>query len=168
MQQQPHWRPGERPIESIEQAVAWAKAWVYLQEQPPSRFYVSALEVELVFILPDQRLASAGTLWLRGHEEQDGQIFVSLWLGSAVIRRAHLNANHREPDAGPITHGTHIHFPTSVFREIGRRGRSRAYPWDVPDATSLRDAVRLFAQHLNVISSPDEQRRLLENSNGLQ
>ena len=73
------------------------------------------------------------------------------------MRRGHIDGGHQEPDGGPVTFGPHIHFPTTVFREIGNQGRSRTYSWSISPGVSLRKAVSSFAQELNIRGEPDEK-----------
>ncbi len=159
---QAHWRVGERSIDWIEQAVDRPKSWTLLTELPPSSNHVTAFEAEVRFVTPSP-LEERGTMWLRSHEEQNGQLIVNLWQGNTVLRRAHIGANHKEPEDGPLISGPHVHFPTSAFPNISSRGsRSRAYRWDVEASLSLRLIVQLFVLHVNISSIPSEQQRLSE------
>ena len=155
------WRPGEGLIPLVENAVAAPKVWDLLVELPPSTAYLDGYEAEVEFANVDDDISRDLPLLLRGHEEVGGAIFVSLYFGNTVLRRAHIGGNHREPDGGTLIEGPHIHYPTNVFPQIGsRRARSRANLWLIPNAISLRQAIRLFAGEVNIIGQPQEQTRL--------
>ena len=163
-----HWRQGERPIAWVEAAVSTTKRWGLMQELPPSRSHVTAFEADVSFVYPSH-LNTRGALWLRAHEELDGQVLINLWLGNIVLRRAHIGANHQDPDNGPLVSGPHIHFPTSAFPNIAGRGsRSRAYCWDVDMTLSIRETIDLFALHTNIVFSHTEQQRLTEGPDELR
>ena len=166
MRSSAHWRPDERLIDWVEETVSSPKIMGPLREELLSMGIVTALEAEVSFV-DSNPLASRGPMTLRAHEEYDGQMIITLWIGNTVIRRAHLGANHREPDAGPIIYGPHIHFPTSAFANIGSRGsRSRAREWDIdPSSLTLRDVIQLFAAHVNIQESSERHREIMEGSN---
>jgi hypothetical protein len=156
-----HWRQGEGYVEWVEQAVAALKVWELLVELPPSSQHQDAYEAEVEFATPNPDLAGRGPLLLRAHGEEGGAIFISLFAGNTVLRRAHIGGSHQEPGGGPLIAGPHIHFPTNVFPNIGsRHHRSRVDPWSVPPTTSLREAIALFAREVNIIGEPQERRRL--------
>ena len=162
-----HWRPGEALIGWVEEAVSRAKTWQLLKELPPSFQYRIAYEAELHFGPAIPALFRRGSLWLRAHQEHSDEMLIGLWLGQTVLRRAHIGANHQEPDAGPVIRGPHIHLPTTAFPNIGTRGsRSRAYAFNIPQTASLRHAIQLFSQHVKIIGTPAETRRL-EETNGM-
>lgn len=167
MNRRGHWRRGERLIEWVEESVRLSKEWRSLEESPPPSGCVAAFESELAF-MERTPLSARGDLRLRGHEELDGQVIINLWQGNVVLRRAHLGANHREPNAGPLIRGPHVHFPTSAFSNISGRGRSRAYEWEVDTMLPLREVARLFARHVNIVENPDIQKRLGDAPNELQ
>lgn len=157
-----HWRIGEDYIEWVERAVETPKIWDLLVELSPSAQYQDAYEAEVEFATPNADLTERGALLLRAHREEGGAIFVSLFAGNTVLRRAHIGGSHQEPSGGPLIEGPHIHFPTNVFPNIGRRHhRSRVYPWSVLPSTPLREAIALFAREVNIIGEPQEQKRLL-------
>jgi hypothetical protein len=161
----PHWRSGEQYIPWLEKAVEAVKTWRLLVELPPSTEHSDAYEADVEFVGDDPELARHESVLLRGHQEAGGQIFVTLFLGTTVLRRGHIGGNHQEPDGGQLIDGPHIHYPTSVFSNIGsRRARSRAYRWSVPDDVSLRQAIMLFAAEVNIFGQPEEQTRLLGGS----
>lgn len=81
-----------------------------------------------------------------------------------MIRRGHIDGGHQEPDAGPFIEGPHIHYPTSVFSDIGNRGRSRVYAWSINRDVSLKEVVMRFVRDLNISGQPEEQPLLLEDS----
>ena len=167
MNRRGHWRRGERLIERVEESVRLPKEWRSLEELPPPSGCVAAFESELAFI-ERTPLSARGDLTLRGHEEFDGQVIINLWQGNVVLRRAHLGANHREPNAGPLIRGPHVHFPTSAFSNISGRGRSRAYEWEVDTMLQLKEVARLFARHVNIVENLDIQKRLGDAPNELQ
>ena len=70
-------------------------------------------------------------------------------------RKTELGANRREPNAGHLIRGPHVHFPTSAFSNISGRGRSRAYAWEVDTMLPLNEVARLFARHVNIVGNPD-------------
>ena len=169
MEPESHWRPDETLIDWVEEALRWPKVWELLEELPPSIQHNSAYEAELHFVPQRPDLSRRGPLWIRGRQEHGGTIFINIWLGGSVLRRAHIGNIHQDPGAGPIIRGPHIHFPTTAFSNIGTRGtRSRAYEWNVSSSLSLRDAVQSFSQHVYIIGEPDEQRRLMEEPDGLR
>lgn len=157
-----HWRLGEQYISWVERAVQTEKVWDLLVELPPSSQHLDAYEAEVEFVATDTELTRRGSLLLRANQEPGGAIFVTLYLGTTVLRRAHIGGNHQEPDGGPLIEGPHIHDLTSVFHSIGsRRARSRAYPWAVPAVVSLRRAIEFFVREVNIVGQPQEQTRLL-------
>jgi hypothetical protein len=156
-----HWRIGEEYIEWVERVVDAPKIWDLLVELPPSPQHQDAYEAEVEFSTPTPDLTERGLLLMRAHREEGGAIFITLFAGNTVLRRAHIGGSHQEPDAGPLIPGPHIHYPTTVFQNIGsRHARSRAYPWSTPPFTSLREAIGLFAREVGIIGDPQEHTRL--------
>ena len=167
MNRRGHWRRGESLIEWVEESVRLRKAWRSLEELPPPSGCVVAFESELAFIARTP-LSARGDLRLRGHEELDGQVIINLWQGNVVLRRAHLGDNRREPNAGHLIRGPHVHFPTSAFSNISGRGRSRAYAWEVGTMLPLNEVARLFARHVNAVGNPDILKRFGDAPNESQ
>ena len=160
-----NWRPGEQYIQWVESAVDASKIWDLLVQLPPSSDHLDGYESEVEFAMLNAEIGRRGRLMLRGHKEIGGAIFVTLFLGNTVLRRAHIGGNHQEPDGGTLIEGPHIHYPTNIFSNIGsRRARSRAYQWSVPNDVSLRHAITLFALEVNIVGQPQEQKRLLGGS----
>ena len=94
---------------------------------------------------------------MEAHQEKDLQIIIRLWQGNKLLRRGHIGKGNQEPDGGPVSSGPHIHFPTTVFRDIdGRRARTRVYDWSVPEGVSLIGAIPLFALEINLTAEPPE------------
>ena len=156
-----HWRKGEKYVDWVEMAVSAPKVWDLLKELTPSPQYVDAFEAEVEFVTRSPELSARGELFLKGHQEESGSIFVFLYMGSSVLRYGHVGDSHLEPDAGPLIEGPHMHYPTSMFANIGSRGaRSRAAPWRVSPTTSLRTAIEGFAKAVNILGRPQEQQRL--------
>ena len=150
------WRRDERLIDWMEESVRLQKEWRSFKHLPPPMGCVAAFESQVAYAERNP-LSARGNLTLRGHEELDGQTIINLWQGNIVLRRAHLGANHREPDAGRVIRGPHIHFPTSAFPNISGRGRSRAYEWKVDTMLPLIEVAALFASHVNIVGNPDIQ-----------
>ena len=160
-----HWRDGETYVDWVEKAVSAPKVWNLLEELTPSPQYGDAFEAELGFVIRSPELSARGELFLKGHQEESGSILVFLYLGSAVLRYGHVGNTHHEPDAGPLIQGPHMHYPTTMFPNIGsRRARSRASVWNISSSVTLREAIRIFARNVNIIGTPQEQRRLLGGS----
>ena len=161
--QQPHWRAGEEPIRWVEDVCATPKVWGLLSSLPPSSRYVDGLEAQIHLVTLDRSLRRREPLWLRAHREEGHVIIVSLFAegGRQTLRRGHIGGGHQEPDGGPFAAGPHVHFPTSVFREIENQGRSRTYPWPISPSVSLRQAVLSFAHDMNVRDDPEERPLLL-------
>ena len=160
------WRPGETGIDWIEQAFDASKSWQLLQALKPSYDYRQAYEAEVFFVPTRAELEARGSLWLRAHEEEGNNQFVSLYLGTMVVRRAHIGRGHQDPEGGQFIAGPHVHFPTTAFPNIGGKGaRSRAYEWrDASPTLRLREVIRLFCLHMNIVGEPSEQQRLTEDS----
>ena len=161
-----HWRDGETYVDWVEKAVSAPKVWDLLEELSPSPRFKDAFEAEVEFVTRLPEFSTRGDLLLRGHQEESGSILVFLYMGTSVLRYGHVGDNHQDPDAGPLIEGPHMHYPTSVFTNIGSRGpRSRALPWRVSPTISLRGAIERFAKDVNIIGTPQEQRRLPGGSN---
>ena len=161
-----HWRDGENLIKWVEDVCRAPKIWYFLNALNPSSQYVEAWEAQVHIITQNRRLQRREPLWLRGHREEDGTCIITLFAegGRHVLRRGHIDGGHQEPDAGSIVDGPHVHFPTSVFREIASRGRSRVYPWKIDPSVSLREAILCFAHVLNITGQPEERPLLLEEN----
>ena len=142
------------------------KTWYLLEALSPSNQYVEAWEAQVHIISTSQQLLRREPLWLRGHREESGTRIITLYAegGRQILRRGHIDGGHQEPDAGPFVHGPHIHYPTSVFREIGGRGRSRSYQWSINPDVSLKDAITCFSRALNITRQLGERPLLLEES----
>ena len=129
---------------------------------PPSGDFADAFEADLFLAEPDEAIEREGSFLLLAHEEPGVVIIIKLWHGRRLLRRAHIGSPHQEPDNGPVSYGPHIHFPTTVFREIdSRRARSRVYDWEVPASISLWDAMAAFASQINLAAVAVEQQRRL-------
>ena len=88
--------------------------------------------------------------------------------GTQVLRRGHIGGGHQEPDAGLFVGGPHIHFPTTVFRNLrGPGGRSRVYPWRIETGVTLRDAITSFGDDLGIMGTPEERPPLFGGSHGV-
>jgi hypothetical protein len=161
-----HWRDGERLIRWVEELCSTPKVWGFLKALAPSSRYVEAWEGQVHIVTQNQRLRRREPLWLRGHREESGVKIITLAAegGRQVLRRGHVDGGHQEPDGGPFISGPHIHFPTSVFGEIGNRGRSRVYPWSIDHRVPLKDAMLCFASHIAVVGVPDGQAPLDEEN----
>lgn len=161
VQRQDHWRAGEGPQPLVERAVAAEKGWGVLHQLPPSTELADAYEAELHLGEPDTELERMGSFFLQAHQEHNGAIFIRLWHGERLLRRAHIGGGHQEPDHGPYFPGPHIHFPTTVFRVIdSRRAGTRVYDWSVPESISLRDAITGFAVEIDLVGEPVERKKL--------
>lgn len=160
----PHWRRGERLIGWMEELYSARKFWRILNALAPSSRYEEGWEAEVYVIT--QSLQRREPLWLRGHREESGDKIITLSAagGTYFIRRGHIGRGHQEPDGGPFYEGPHVHFPTSVFREIGNRGRSRVYSWPIDPSVSLEEAIFCFVDHLNIEGEPSVQRSLLKEN----
>lgn len=170
IQRLPHWRAREQPIRWVEHVCDAPKAWGLLVALPPKAAHLEEWEAQIHLLTQDQRLRQWEPLWLRAHREESGAMIVSLFAqgGAQVLRRGHIGGGHQEPDAGPFLEGPHIHFPTTVFREVGSRGgRSRVYPWRVDHGVSLREAITSFADALGIMGQPEERPPLFGESHGV-
>ena len=156
VERQSHWREGEQLQGEVEQLVAAEKIWVSLRRISPSPGQVETCMGDLRLAVPDNRLEGRGRLRIHAYRETGGQILIWLWGGRVALRRAHIGKGHGEPDRGPYFPGPHIHFPTTVFREIGGNARTRVYPWNVPETVSLSEAISLFGQEINLLGEPEE------------
>ena len=162
----PHWRDGERLIKWVEDVCRAPKTWFLLVALDPSSQFVEAWEAQIHIVSNDRQLRRREPLWLRGHREESGTSIITLFAegGRQVLRRGHIDGGHQEPDAGPFILGPHVHYPTSIFREIGSRGRSRVHAWSVRRDVPLKEAMKNLAQALNITGQPEEQPLLLEDS----
>ena len=162
----PYWRDGEQLIRWVEEVCEAPKIWYLLEALGPSSQYVEAWEAQVHIISTSRQLQRREPLWLRGHREESGSCIISLSAegGRQVLRRGHIDGGHQEPDAGPFVDGPHVHYPTSVFREIGNRGRSRSYQWSIDPEVSLKEAIICFSRALNITRQLGERPLLLEDS----
>ena len=162
----PHWRKGEKLISSIEELCSAPKVWKLLEALKPSSDYVEAWEAQVYIATENRRLRNKEPLWFRAHREASGTCILTLAAegGRHVLRRGHIDGGHQEPDGGPYIEGPHIHFPTTVFRDIGSRGRSRVYPWSIDPGVSLKEAIISFAYTLNIRGNPEQRPLLIEES----
>ena len=167
VERQSHWWEGENLRGEIEQSVAVEKAWVSLRRVPPGPGQVEVYMGDLRLTVPDNRLEARGPLSIHAYRETGGQVLIWLWAGNVALRRAHIGAGHGEPDLGPYFPGPHVHFPTTVFREIGGNARTRVYPWNVSETISLREAISLFALEINLAGEPEGFGESLEPGYGL-
>ena len=159
------WRSDETLIAMVEQVCKARKALHSLSALAPSDGWEEAWEGQVHF-LDDS--TSRESLWLRAHREQDGTIILVLSMGTQVIRRGHIGGNHMNPGGRgrDLIKGPHIHFPTSVFRDL-RRGRSRAHEWPIDHSVSLREALSSFADALNILGPVEEKRPLFGGTDGV-
>ena len=162
----PHWRYGEELIKWVEEICNAPKVWYLLEALDPSSQYVEAWEAQVHIITRSRRLLRREPLWLRGHREESGTRIITLSAegGREVLRRGHIDGGHQEPDAGPFVEGAHIHYPTSVFREIGNRGRSRTHRWLIDSCVPLKEVIVCFAYDLRIMGQPVERPLLLKES----
>ena len=163
---EPHWRDGERLIAWVESVCRVPKVWQSLRAIRPSSAYLEAWEAQVHFLEQPPRLQKYEPLWLRAHQEQSGVMIMTLTVdgGKQVLRRGHIGGEHQEADGGPFLNGPHVHYPTSIYGEIGNRGRSRAYMWSIDPDVSLREAVLCFADEMRIGGLTDEQALLLGGS----
>lgn len=167
VERQSYWREGENLRGEIEQLVQAEKVWVSLRRFPPGPGQAEVYTGDLRLAVPDNRLEARGPLTIHAYRETGGQVLIWLWAGNVALRRAHVGAGHGEPDRGPYFPGPHIHFPTTVFREIGGNARTRVYPWEVPETVTLREAISLFALEINLADEPEGFSQSLEPDYGL-
>ena len=153
-ERQSHWREGENLRGEIEQLVMAEKVWVSLRRIPPGPGQTEAYTGNLRLTIADNRLEARGSLRIHAYQEIRGHILIWLWSGNTALRRAHIGSGHGEPDRGPYFSGPHIHFPTTVFREIEGNARTRVYSWNVPETVSLREAISLVALEINLSGEP--------------
>ena len=163
---EPHWRDGEKLIEWVEEVCRAPMVWQSLRALKPSSRYVEAWDAQVYLITHDRQLQKREPLWLRAHQEESGVRIIKLTSngGNQTLRRGHIGGSHQCPDGGPFLAGPHIHYPTTIYQEIGGRGRSRACPWSVDEGVSLREAIRYFVNKMGIGGLPDEQALLLEGS----
>ena len=154
VEREAHWREGEEPRENLEQVVAAEKGWMSLRRVPSGPGQMDAYTGDLRLAVPDPRLEALGPLTMSAYREERGHILIWLRAGNTALRRAHIGSGHGEPDSGPYFLGPHIHFPTTVFREIGGNARTRVYAWNVSESVSLREAISLFASEINLSGEP--------------
>ena len=162
-----HWREGENLRGEIEELVETPKIWGSLSRVPPGPGQAEAYRGDLRLAVPNNRLEARGPLSIHAYREANSQVLIWLWAGNVALRRAHIGAGHGEPDRGPYFPGPHIHFPTTVFREIGGSARTRVYSWKVPETVTLREAISLFALEINLADEPEGFSESLEPGYGL-
>ena len=133
----------------------WKRPGFHCAGFHPAPVKVEVYMGDLRLTVPDNRLEARGPLSIHAYRETGGQVLIWLWAGNVALRWAHIGAGHGEPDLGPYFPGPHVHFPTTVFREIGGNARTQVYPWNVSETISLREAISLFALEINLAGEPE-------------
>lgn len=164
----PWWRADEDLVPAVEEIVNAPKAWELIRAlTPDNRRYVEAYEAELDFVPPVPKLPSRFTnraMFIRAHSEDNGDCFISLFVGTTVLRRGHIigeynpeSTGHQDP-GGHFTEGAHVHLPTTRYHNIDSPGaRTRAFAWGVPPDIDLLEAVKRFGTLVCVVGQPSIQ-----------